>query len=115
MQNLQEIFNRIQETKRVMKDIRASYKDALTNSQEYSKILEQYKEFQEKKKKFENDLKSSDVNFARLDELQNSIKTDFEIISDIAFNQLLQGEPISIADEKNNQYEPVFTVKFKKK
>ena len=115
MQNVQEIFNRIQDAKREQKEIRAALRDALNNSEEYGKMVEQYKKFREQKKRFEDEMKGSDVNFARLEIIQKGIVTDLEMISDIAFNQLVQGETVGITDEKNNQYEPVFTVRFKKK
>ena len=43
MPDIQEIFSRIQATKKKQKDIRSAYKDALANSGEYQEIAEKTK------------------------------------------------------------------------
>ncbi len=49
MQNLQEIFNRVRETKEEQKEIRKMYKDALNASQEYKEIVEKLEGLRNKK------------------------------------------------------------------
>ncbi len=36
------------------------------------------------------------------------------LLSDIALNYVLNGEEIAITDQKENKYEPLFSVKFKR-
>ena len=50
MANIQEIFNRIQETKNKQKEIKAMYRDALANSFEYNEVTDKLKKLKEKKK-----------------------------------------------------------------
>lgn len=40
MKKMQEIFNRTQETKKDIKELKSIYKDALNNSQNYREIIE---------------------------------------------------------------------------
>jgi hypothetical protein len=43
-----------------------------------------------------------------------NIAGDNQLLSDLALNQLAKGEAIKIVDENKVEYEPVFTVRFKK-
>ncbi|MEK7150706.1 MAG: hypothetical protein AAB783_00700 [Patescibacteria group bacterium] len=116
MKNIQEVFDRIQEVRREQRELRGSYKDALENSTQYREIIEEYKKIREKKLRVEHDIqRASAAEFARLETIKNSLKTDNEMLSDIALTHLMKGESVGITDEHNNQYEPVFAVKFKKK
>jgi len=115
MKNLQSVFSRIQELKKEQKEIRTVYKDALKNSNEYQNILEKIDALKTRKKEIEDgikdDLKSS---FEKLENLKYDIASENELMSDIALNQLVKGESISITDQYENQYEPIFSVRFKK-
>ena len=115
MSKLQEVFNRIKESKEEQKKINRSYKDALENSQEYKEILEKLKMFKENKKQIEdrinNDFKAE---LSRLDTIKLDIQHDTEMMSDLALNQLVEGKTIEIKDKHDNNYEPLFKVSFKK-
>ena len=50
MANMQEVFNRIQETKKEQKELKAMYRDALNNSGAYQRSLEELKKLREEKK-----------------------------------------------------------------
>jgi len=52
MPKLDEVFFRIQKTKREQKKIRDAYKDALASTPSYKRAVEEYNELREKKKKF---------------------------------------------------------------
>jgi DNA polymerase III delta prime subunit len=93
MSNLQEVFNRIRDTKREQKELRKMYKDALDNSMEYKEITEKMENLKTRKKQIET-LVKEDVgnNFKKLDALQMHVKTDTEMLSDIAINKLMVGE-----------------------
>jgi uncharacterized protein YlxW (UPF0749 family) len=115
MTNLQEIFNRIQQTKQEQKEIKAIYRDALTNSSSYKEITEKLNELKEEKKKIENAIKvdlRSELN--KLDVFKTELETDNMLMSDLAFNELTKGNTIEIVDKYENKYEPIFLVKFKK-
>ncbi|MEA3464112.1 MAG: hypothetical protein U9R14_03495 [Patescibacteria group bacterium] len=115
MVKLEEIFNKIQNSKKEQREIKAIYKDALTNSEEYKKIIEKINELKEEKKKIEENTKSDfSSEFAKLDSLKTDIESDEIILADIAINQLMKGEAVEIIDDYDNKYEPIFSVKFKK-
>lgn len=115
MANVQEIFDKIKEKQKEQKTIRQIYRDVVANSQEYQNILEEYETIKLKKKKIEESLKTEMR--AEMDQLY-SIKVDIEsekeILNQATFSKLLKGEEVTITDEYNNKYEPVFSVRFKK-
>jgi DNA polymerase III delta prime subunit len=115
MPNLQEVFNRIKETKRKAKEIKRMYKDELEASSEYREVLEKLEVLKARKKQIEIQTKeASSGEFAKLDAYKMHVKTDNELLSDLAFNSLVAGETVKVTDEAEQEYEPVFTVRFKK-
>lgn len=115
MQNLQEIFARIQKTKKKQKDIRGAYKDALMNSAEYQDISEKIKNLRDKKKQIESAVRSDfSSEFTKLEDMKVDLESDYVLLSDIAMSKLMKGETVEVEDEYQNKYEPIFSVKFKK-
>jgi len=115
MQDIQEIFNRVQKIKKEQKDLRASYKDALANSGEYVEIGEKLKTLRDRKKQIEASVRSDmGSDFTKLEDLKIDLESDIEMLSDMALTKMMKGETIEIKDEYDNKYEPVFTVRFKK-
>jgi len=115
MSKLQEVFNRIKESKEEQKKIKRSYKDSLENSQEYKDVLEKLQALKENKKQIEerinNDFKTE---LSRLDTIKLDIQHDTEMMSDLALNQLVAGKTVEVKDKNDNDYEPLFKVTFKK-
>jgi len=115
MQNLQEVFTRIQQTRKKQKDIRSSYKEALMNSAEYQEILEKMKTMRERKKQIEGTIRGEfSSEFTKLDDMKVDLESDNVLMSDIAMSKLMKGETVEVEDEYQNKYEPIFLVKFKK-
>lgn len=115
MQDLQEVFNRIRETTKKQKDIRCSFKDALSASQEYKEISDKMKTLRERKKQLEMTIKADfSGEFTKLDDMQVDLESDKVLLSDISMSKLMKGETVEVEDEYSNKYEPLFTVKFKK-
>lgn len=115
MQDIQEIFNRIRETKQKQREIKKMYKDSLASSQEYKDIIEKLENLKIRKKQIETELKEDSSNdFKQLDAYRMHVKTDNELLSDLALNKLMAGETVEIKDSEDNRYEPQFTVRFKK-
>ena len=74
MKNIQEIFNRIQEIKKEQKELRKSYRDALVNSQQYQKVIEELRVLKDKKRSIEDAMKSeSRAEMEKLDVLKNDL------------------------------------------
>jgi len=115
MSKIQEIFNKIQVSKKKQSDIRKMYKDALSTSQEYGQVIEKIKQLRDKKKQIELSIQSDfSSEFDKMERLKIDIETDNLMMSDLALNKITKGEMIDISDEYDNKYEPVFNVKFKK-
>lgn len=115
MSKLQEVFDRIQESKHECKKINSSYKDALSNSQKYQNVIEESRKIKELKKQIEDAIKQDfSREFSRLDNLKAGISNDGELLSDIALNYVVKGQVIELTDKNNTEYEPIFSVKFKK-
>jgi len=115
MSKLQEVFDRIQKTKQEQKKIKSMYRDALTNSKQYQNAVEELKGMREKKKKIEDGIKDEfSSEFSKLDNLKADIENDQMLLSDAALSVLMKGETVEVKDEKENKYEPIFSVKFKR-
>jgi len=115
MQNIQDVWRRIQETKKQQKHIQQMYKDSLESSQEYKELTDKIKGFAIRKKQVEAEAKSDlGSEYEKLNALKKEIQLDKELMSDIAISSLMKGETVKITDPENNEYEPVFSVKFKK-
>ena len=115
MQDLQEVFNRIQDIKKKQKDIRSAYKQALASSEEYQEINDKIKTLRERKKVIERTTKESFAGeLTKLDDYKIDLESDMVMLSDLALSKLMKGETVEVVDEYNNTYEPLFTVKFKK-
>lgn len=115
MQNLQEIFSRVQKAKARQKEIKLIYKDALATAPEYEEINDKAKSLRERKKQIEQSIKEQfSHEITELEDLKVDIESDYELMNDVALTQLVKGEPIEIKDEYENEYEPVFSVKFRK-
>lgn len=115
MQDIQSVFNRIQENKKKMKDLKDAYKDALSTSQQYKEVTEELKLMKEKKKDIEATIRGQFANeFMQIEDLKIDIASDQELLSDIAMTQIMKGETVAVTDNYENEYEPIFKVNFKK-
>jgi hypothetical protein len=115
MVNLQEIFDRIQKTKKEQKEIKSMHRDALANSNSLQEVIEELKILKERKKGIEDTIKSDFLaELEKLDTLKLDIENDMMLLSDAALSKVMKGEIIEIKDQYENKYEPIFKVQFKK-
>lgn len=115
MQQLQEVFNRIQENKKKKKDLETAYRDALAGSLEYKEIKEKMETLRARKKEIEVTIKDQfSGELTKIDDLKIDIASDAEMLTDIAMTQLVKGETVEVKDAYENTYQPVFKVSFKK-
>lgn len=113
--SLPDVFKRIQDYKKEQRDLKSAYRDALTVSAEYQGIKEELEALKLRKKKTEMSVQSAfKEEFDKLEGLKLNIAGDNQLLSDLAINQIIAGEAIKIVDENKVEYEPVFTVRFKK-
>lgn len=115
MQDIQDIFNRIQVKKGESKDLKTVLKDALDNSFEYQKLVEEINVLRRKKKELEGSIKDDLTSeMTRLEEIKMDIKSDQELMRDVALTRMMRGETVQVIDEYKGVYQPIFSVKFKK-
>jgi septal ring factor EnvC (AmiA/AmiB activator) len=115
MKDIQEIFNQIKDIKKEQKDIRSEYKDMLAQADDYEVIIDKATELREKKKQIESIVQQKmGLRWQRMEDLKIEKEKLDEMISDIAISSVAEGKPISITDEYQNEYEPVYKVVFKK-
>ncbi len=113
--SVQEIFDRVEKNRARIKELRAMYKDALAGTQEYTELTDKLKTLRERKKQIENTVRENFTKEAtELEDLKVDLESDMEMLSDIALTRLVKGEQVEVTDKYQNQYEPVFSVKFRK-
>jgi hypothetical protein len=57
MQNIQEVFSRVQQSKKTQKEIRKTYKDSLASMQSYKETVDKISGYKLKKKQMEEQVK----------------------------------------------------------
>ncbi len=114
MKKLEEVYKRLQESKKRRRDINKMYKDELSQNTRYQEVVEEMAKFREEKKSIENEIKSSSRDYKELDDLKIDIQTDQELLSDIALTMYVDKEQVEIIDEYENKWYPLFKVTFKK-
>jgi len=114
-QALPDVFKRIQDRKKEQRELKTMYRDALSVNADYQKTVDELNELKLKKKKIEASVAADfKEEFDKLEGLKLNIAGDNQLLSDLAVTQLTSGEPVKIVDENKVEYEPVFTVRFKK-
>ncbi len=115
MKNLQEIFDCVKVAKKKQKETKDVYRDFLSNDKEYQDVIDNLKTLKAKKQQYEEKYKQQcGAEFSELEKLKTEIENYNQMLSDIAFNQLMKGETVEVTDQYSNQYEPIFSIKFKK-
>ena len=115
MQDIQDIFNRLQEKKKEVNQIRRVYKDSLLSVPSYEETLHKIQALQMQKKKIEYAIQEQmSAEFNKLETLKKDIEGDKQMLADIALSTMLKGETVKVVDEYNNEQLPHFKVTFKK-
>ncbi len=115
MVDIQDVYNRVQETKKKQKDVKSALRDAFSTSTSYQEVLEKIKELRVKKQQIETSIKADfSGEMEKMEEYALDLKSDNMLLSDAAMTKLMKGETVELTDEYNNKYEPVFSVRFKK-
>lgn len=114
-QNPQELFSRMEKTRTRIKELRSILKDALAATPEYNEVGEKVKALRERRKQIENTIKENcSKEMTELEDLKVDLDSDSELMNDLTLSRLLKGEAVEITDQYQNQYEPVFSVRFRK-
>jgi len=115
MKDLQQVFDRMQTNKEKLRDLKAILRDALANSTEFQKAKDEADAARGRKKQLEMDIRgglASEVE--TIEELSANIQADKLLLNDIALASLTEGQSIKITDKHSNEYEPIFSVTFRK-
>jgi len=115
MANLEEVYTRLREKKKQRAEIARMFKDELENEPRYKEIVDQMKALRDEKKSIENAAYARASRDAeKLDLLKLDIKSDQEMLSDIAINMYTEGKSVEVVDEYNTRWVPNFSVRFVK-
>lgn len=115
MQDIQEVYNRIQEKKKERKRLKQLLKDGLDASTPFREIKEEMDKMKAKRKEVENGVLASYEHERRdLEALEEEVKNEQQVMDDIALTMYMKGESIIFKNENDEEYEPTFKVKYKK-
>jgi hypothetical protein len=115
MQDIQEVYNRIQEKKKERKRLKRMLKDGLDASAPFREIKDEMEKVKAKKKEVENGVFASYEHEKRdIEGLDEELKSEQQVMDDIALTMYMKGESIVFKNENDEEYEPTFKVKYKK-
>ncbi len=115
MQDLKEVHQRIHQKKQEKKKTGEILRDVLAQSKPFQDVLEEEKKLKAKKLQLITALRADlRHELEQMDRLKNDIKSDMELMSDLALSMVMKGETVELTDEYDNKYEPIFKVAFKK-
>jgi vacuolar-type H+-ATPase subunit I/STV1 len=115
MPDLKDVLQRIRATRKQKRELTTSFKDVLSQSKPYQTIQDDLKELKAKKLRIETEIKQEFIReLEKVERLDEALKTDAQLLSDMALTKFMKGETIDIVDENDVKYEPVFKVTFKK-
>ena len=84
--------------------------------EEHSEIVEQITALREKKKNLELKAQESlGTAWHKLEDIKREIEAEKEMMTDVAFTDLMAGRTVVVKDKFENEYEPKWSVKFIKK
>lgn len=115
MPDLKDVLQRIRATKQEKRRLGESLRDVLAQSKPYQDVVEEWKDVKAKKARLETEIRQEFVKeLEKAEKLAADLKTDTQLLSDMALTKFMKGETIDIVDENDVKYEPVFKVTFKK-
>jgi hypothetical protein len=115
MPALQDVFNRLQASKKEKSQLSAMYRQALKDSREHAQVTEDLAKLKERKKKIEDSIRDSYAReLDKLEILKTDIMNDEVLLSDAALARYVKGETVEVVDEKSRKYEPIFKVSFRR-
>ncbi|MBI4600264.1 hypothetical protein HY732_05095 [Candidatus Uhrbacteria bacterium] len=115
MSAIQDTFFKIQDTKKKQREIRAVYRGALDKSHAHQDVMSQIRALREKKKGIEDRIKAEySREMDMLDDLSETMRAEQERMADMVVSSLSRGEIIKVRDMRNNAYDPIVKVVFRK-
>jgi len=106
------------EIKNQLRVHKAQLKDILEDNQEYQDLVEKGKGLNTRRRQILESVAKAFPNIMdAIEEAKAELKNQRELVSDVAINQLLRGEPATTMhypDQPGYEWQPVITVKYKK-
>lgn len=114
-QNIQEIHDRLNASKRERRAINKRINEGFAQSKPYQEVLEQLSALKAKKAQMEAAIEQEYAEELRkVESLKASIDADVELLTDVSLTMLMKGETVEVTDAFDNKYEPEFKVRFKR-
>jgi hypothetical protein len=114
MPNTQDVFNRIQENKREVRQYNRTKKEILAAQLDYEKLCDEEKTIQAKKKAIIVSVEAQ-ISSQKAEAAAQAIAEDKKLLTDLSLKGLLNGEMVRVVDGNSEEYEPLFAVRFRKK
>ncbi len=115
MSRIQEVYQSMQEKKQELKDLNQMFKDEIASDKRHKQIQEEMTKLRTEKRAIETDMKSNNLkDFQRQEDLKLDIKSDKELLADLALNMYIAEESVEIIDSRNQRWVPEFSVRFRK-
>ncbi|MFA5129892.1 MAG: hypothetical protein WC477_03125 [Patescibacteria group bacterium] len=115
MQDIQEVYNRIQEKKKERKRLKLVFKDAFAESPKRKEVVDELNLLREKKKRIEAEIRGEyGQEQMDLENVEREIKEEQMLMDDIALSLAMKGESVTFKDDHDEEYQPIFAVKYKK-
>lgn len=116
MQDLNELFNRMHGQKKEQKRLKDIYKDLLANSKPYQDACDALADAKTKKQQIEAAIRAEmPTEMDEIDRIKQSLESDKQLLTDLAITKMMKGETVEIVDAQDTTYDPVFSVRFKKR
>jgi hypothetical protein len=115
MPDLKEVFERMKAKRKEHSEINKSFKDSLAHNAKHQEITTQLQRLRDEKKMIENEAWAESAKDAeRRELLALDIKSDKQMLSDLALNLYVKGKTVEVIDEFNTRWVPEFAVSFRK-
>lgn len=112
---LQLIYDEIADKKQTKKELQEMYKDALESADNYSELNEKIKELRDEQKAIKERVQLQlGRAWEQLEDIKFEMDADKIRMTDVALNDLMKGVTVSVKDQYENEYEPIWSVRFKK-
>lgn len=112
---LQLIHDEFLERKQTIKEIKREYRDFLSNDEKYQETKLKLDGIRETKKSIEIGAQGlMGKRWEELEEAKGEVEAMKETMTDVALTNLMDGKTVAVKDSQDNEYEPVWSVKFKK-
>jgi hypothetical protein len=113
---LQLIYDEVAEKKQSQKELQEMYKDALRNVDKYNDLGDKIEKLRNERKGIELKIQSQlGRAYDKLLDIKSEIAAEKVTMTDLAINDLMAGQTVEVEDSFGNKYEPIWSVKFKKK